>query len=527
MNFRTWFEEKVGGSCDRPFIYFEDRVYTYGQVDAMANRVANAFSAMGVTKGDKCSVLLNNCPEYIFLWFGLAKLGAVTACGNIHLRGDGLRYLINHSDSKIIVSDYDLREHIETIRAGLSKVEHIIWHGGAAGSAVEGQTLAELLATADDAPPPVLPTEPGDAMCLLHTGGTTGLPKWCILSQTYYMEIGKKMADFMGLINTDRIYDPLPLFHVNPQGYYVMGALAANASILITDRFSASKFWQFVKNYDINAIVLHRGVVDILKQRPAAEGITDHSVRVGYRLDADFMERFRIPMSINGYGSTEAGGLTNMNRYRLPLDSRAKKLNHLSDCTGKSRDDIAIKIVDENGAELLCGQAGEILVKALKPHVIFDGYYNAPEKTAESICDGWFRTGDIGYLDEENRLYFVQRKVESIRVRGEWIFVTEVEKVINSHNAVNECAIVGIKGSVGESEIKAVIELKAGQTVNPEEIIAYCEGKLAYFMIPRFVEFIDKLPRTEAGLRVPKVELQKTGVANAWDREKAGYKLKK
>jgi crotonobetaine/carnitine-CoA ligase len=527
MDFCTWFEQKAGLQPDAPYILFEDQCFSYGQTEVQTNRAANLFRRLGLGKDDKCALVMNNAPEFLFTFFGMAKLGGVTACVNRHLRGEGLRYLIDQSDAKAAVLDADLAEYFSGIEAELPKLERVLWYPHVPEGRKGDLSLVDALAASDSSPPPKADIPGGAPMGLLHTGGTTGLPKWCILSHAYYMEIGQRMADFMALTRRDVLYNPLNLFHVNPQGYFVMGGIAAGAAIAFPRRFSASRFWRQVEQHRPTCCILHKGVVDILKQRPDEEGPKQHRVRVGYRLDAEFMERFNIPMSVNGYGSTEAGGLTNLNRYRLPLTAEEKAQAHLSSNTGLPRDDMEIRIGDDQDRVMPPNETGEILVRPKVPHVIFDGYYNQPQMTAEAFKGLWFHTGDMGFIDQDGKLNFVQRKAESIQVRGEWIFVDEVESVIRSHEAVRECAVVGVELEDGSAAVKAVVEPVEGARPEPVEIIRHCEGRLAYFMIPRFVELVSEMPRTQAGLRIPKVELSKNGVAQAWDRVAAGYILKR
>jgi len=528
MNFRTWLEEKATINGNAPYIYHENKIISYKETDLMANKAANLFKNLGVTKGDKCTIILNNSPDYLFIWFGLAKIGAVAACLNRFLKGEGLRHLINCSDSTVVVIDAELKDAYEAIESGLSKVKHVIWYPDVPeGRKSKDCSFTKLFQLALDDKPPITDIKKGDPMAFLHTGGTTGLPKWCILSHNCYIALGKKIADFFCLTSRDRVLNPLPLFHLNPQGFYVMGALAGNASIVMIDRFSASAFWDQVQGYAVTVLILHVGIVDILKARPFHEKENSHSVRLGYRVDAEFMERFNIPEGIVGYGSTEAAGLTHMNRYRMPLTVEEKKLSRLSSSCGQPRSDIEIMIANDDDEAVPVNEMGEILVRPREPYVMFDGYYSSPEKTVEAFRNLWYHSGDIGFLDEKGGLHFVQRKGDSIRVRGEWVFVSEVEDVIRLHPNVEDCAVVGVMGDVGGEEIKAVIEPKPGKTISELEIIVHCEDKLAYFMLPRYIEVIDELPRTDAAGRIQKAELKKSGIARAWDRDATGYKIKK
>jgi crotonobetaine/carnitine-CoA ligase len=194
---------------------------------------------------------------------------------------------------------------------------------------------------------------------------------------------------------------------------------------------------------------------------------------------------------------------------------------------GKVAEGLELKIFDENDEELPPNQIGEIVVRPRRPHIIFECYYKMPEKTLEACRNLWFHTGDIGYLDEDGYLYFVDRKKDAIRRRGENISSFEVEKVINSHPSVAESAAIPVPSELGEDEVMVIVVLKEGATLTPEELLAHCEDRMPHFAVPRYVEFRDFLPKTLTE-RVEKYKLKEHGVTeNPWDREKAGYKLKR
>ncbi len=525
MNLRVWLEQKAELNADRAFIYWKKETITYSQLDTQVNKAANMLSGLGIKKGDKCAIWLPNCPEYLYLWFGLAKLGAIAACVDTNLRGSGLQYLIDSGDCSAVIIDSSLAGHYRSIRGELRKVKHVLWYPKRPQAEEDGHSLDSLIKSAAVNPPPILDIKGGDPVSFIHTGGTTGLPKWCVISNNYYIAIGQYFADFLAMMREDIVFDPLPLFHMNPQGYYIMGSLTANAAILLTERFSASAFWSQVQDFKVTVIILHVGPVDILKKRPAEE-FREHRVRVCFSADAEFMKKFNIPMAISGYGSTEAGGLVCFRRHRLPFTPEDTSLPSLRSVCGKPRDDIELIVANTEGEQIPPGQIGEILVRPLQPGVIFDGYYNSPEKTREVYKDLWFHTGDMGYFDDKGILHVAHRDTESIRVRGQWVDISLLEKLILSHPQISECAVVGVPGEIGGEEIKASIQLKTGSGIRPEEIIRYCEDKIAHYMIPRFIEFIDEIPRSSLG-KVEKVKLKGRGVRNAWDREAAGYKIKR
>lgn len=366
MNFGIWLEEKALLLGDKPALYFEDEVISYKQLDRFSNKVGNFLSRMGLAKGDKCALFLRNCPEYLFACFGLAKIGCVAACTNISLRGEGLQYLINQSDSKAIILNSELKEPFEAVEKNLPKLQHVIWFPDSPSGRKQDVSFHEVFSSAADTSPLIPDIRIGDPMGLVHTSGTTGLPKWCMLSHHHYFGNGERYAEFFGLSPNDRLFNPLPLFHTNPQVIFVMNGLAANVSLVLTERFSASSFWKQVRKYKVTCLILHIGAVDILNRRPVEKGETDHGVRIGFRIDAPFMKRFKIPTAIVGYGSTEMGMVT-MNRYRLPLSKEDKELPNLSNISGKPLGHKEIRIANEDDEALPVGEMGEVLIRPKNP----------------------------------------------------------------------------------------------------------------------------------------------------------------
>lgn len=525
MNLRSWLEQKTELNGESTFIYWNEKTTSYRDFNLGVNKAANVFSELGLKKGSKCAIMMQNCPEYLYVLFGLAKIGAIAACLDVNLRGDGLQYLIDSADCSAVVIDTDLVRHYEAVEKGLHKVKQVLLYPDIPSGRRKNLSLASCMNSASAKPPLEVDIKGRDPVGFIHTGGTTGLPKWCVISSNYYIAVGQCFADFLGITRDDVVFNPLPLFHMNPQGYYVMGSLAANAAILITERFSASAFWEQVQRHKVTVLVLHVGAVDILKKRPPSEQ-RSHCVRVSYFADAEFMKRFNIPVTVSAFGSTEAGGLICLHRYRLPLTAQEEALPSLRSLCGKPRDDVAIRIADDEEQEMPVGQVGSILVRPAKPHVIFDGYYGAPDKTLESFRDLWFHTGDQGYIDDNGDLHFAGRKTESIRIKGQFVDISLLEKLIMSLPQVRECAVVPVAGQVGGDEIKAAIQLEPGAKITPEEVIRHCEDKIAYFMIPRYIEFVDEIPHTSME-KVAKVTIKETGVTNAWDREASGYKIKR
>lgn len=530
MNLRSFIVEKAQMNLDHPCIFFEDQIISYKQFNLAVNRASNAFHAMGIRKGNKVALIMPNCPEYLYVWFGLAKIGAVTVCVSTRSRGEDLLYLIKSCDSQVAIVDVSLQRPYEDIESGLDNLSKVVWYPMIPSDRYSSKDLGlrDIFKESSEDEPPMVEVLGCDPLLLSHTGGTTGLPKYCVLSHTHFIEHGKYTADLLCINRTDRVFNPLPLFHVNPQRNFVLPTLAGNGSILIVDRFSASNFWSQVRNYKITVLILHVGPVEILKRLPPNEDDRNHSVRLAFwGSDWEFMERFNIPLAVSTYGTSEAGSAIASKLFRLPLSPELKRFPNLRGICGKARDDIEIRIVNNEDEEMPPGSTGEIVVRSSKPFMLFSGYYKMADKTVQIMQNGWFHTGDVGYIDVEGNLHFHHRKEESIRVKGEWVHIHMLEAVIASYLDVQACAVVGVAEGVGGDEVKAYIQLKPGRLPKPEDIIAHCEGKIAYYMIPRYLEFVDELPITGSTGTVQKNLLKQKGVGDAWDREKAGYKLKR
>jgi crotonobetaine/carnitine-CoA ligase len=232
------------------------------------------------------------------------------------------------------------------------------------------------------------------------------------------------------------------------------------------------------------------------------------------------MERYNISVGFTLYGSTE-GVINTMNRFTLPISDKFESVElPLSSICGRVNSEFCeIMIADENTREVPYGTEGEILVRSRKPHVMFEGYYGMPEKTVEAFRSFWYHTGDRGFIDREGILYFCGRMAEGIKVKGEWVATLELEMLFRRHPKVFDCAVVGFPAELVDEDIKIYIQLKEGESMAPEEVIAYCEGKIARFMIPRYIEFVKEFPRAFAD-KIQKVELKKRGIGKCWDREK-------
>jgi len=338
------------------------------------------------------------------------------------------------------------------------------------------------------------------AVCI-YTSGTTDRPKGVLNSHRGWVLTGEAYAYTVGITPEDRVMTPNPLFHANAQVYSTMGSLAAGASLILLKRFSSSRILEQARHYNATKMVLVQAVTPWVWNRPRREDDGDNPVKtmvagnVPIEIYHDFEKRFQLKIQTI-YALTEAVFAIMGPREGTQLRKPGGVGVPMEHPDPSIRNEV--KIVDDTGAEVPCGQQGEIIIR--NPATMI-GYFKDPERTAETKRDGWIHTGDIGYQDEDGYFFFVGRKKEVIRRRGELISPVEIESVINSHPSVQESAVISVPSSLGsgEEEVKAYVRLKLGETVTPQDIISWCSGKLAEFKIPRFLEFRDDFPRSAKG----------------------------
>jgi len=521
----TILQEKAKTNKNKVFLYYKDQEITYEELNETVNRVANGFLHLGVKKGDKVVIMLPTCPAYLYTWFALSKIGAVEVPINTAYKGDLLQYVINNSDAQFIVADTQFLDRIKFIQDSLQNIKKLIIHSDknstnrGVTTKFDSITYSQLF----DNPPilPAIEVKPTDLSAIIYTSGTTGPSKGVMMTHHYFYAYAGALIKALRYTSEDVIYACLPFFHVNGQ-MRCYGALIKDAKVVMAERFSASGFWEDIRKYKATEFSGLGAMAGILYNQPEREDDTDNPVRVSLMVPSPadicegFENRFNLKL-IECYGSTE----TNMPLI-VPYDAPK-----IGSC-GKSWGAFEVNIFDDNDNELPPGVTGEIVVRPNEPFIMMSGYYKMPEATLEAFRNLWFHTGDLGRRDEEGYFYFMERKKDAIRRRGENISAYEVEKVINSHPKVAESAAIAVPSAeFNEDEVKIVVVLKEGENLLPEELIAFCEERMAYFMIPRYVEFEENLPKTPTE-KVEKYKLKEEGITiDTWDREKAGYKLKR
>lgn len=511
MDVRTWMEDKVRRNYDRVLLVFEGKEYTYGEFDRNVNRVANALAGLGIGRGDKVGIMLPNIPEHLYSWLGAMKLGAIDVPINPQFKGKLLEDIVSHCELDAMVVDQRIYDDVRNELQSVGKM--VVYSETDLSVSGEGVfCFSNLVNKASAEDPPAVDMKGSDVATFIFTSGTTGLPKAAMLPHTYYIHHAEKWAGMMQTSRKDRFFCPLPLYHVvRVTGF--MTSIASEASFVLGTRFSSSRFWDEARETGFNVFAGHFAIYDMLLAMPERPDDRENPVEkanaVLPRCLDRFRERFGVNKCYNTFGMTEVG---------FPCIVALEK-GVAEDLCGPPGNDFEVKILDDADEELPEGEVGEIVCRPKKPDIIFKGYYRQEEKTLESCRNLWFHTGDLGYMKQGN-LVFKERRSESIRRAGEFVPIDHTEEVLRSHPQVKDAAICGVQSEIGEQNVKASIVLKDGGTLKPEDLVAHCQKHLPKFAVPRFVEFIDELPRTPGTEKVQRYKLRERGTEEAWDREK-------
>ena len=519
-------EDKARQHPNHVVFQFRDDPVTFEELNARINQAATGFLELGVKHGDKVAIMMSNSPEFLYVWFGLNKIGAVEVPVNCALKGQGLAYQMVQSDCVALVADLQYLDRLEGVAGELEAIRHIVYTDNTASGAAqptwagfEHMTYAEFSDRSEDSPG--VDVHYSDLASILYTSGTTGVSKGVMFSHHYWYDIWAESVKYSRYTEDDVLYTGLPFFHGNAQGITVGPAILADAKAVIVDRFSASRIWDDCRRWECTEANYIGGIIPILLKQEPRENDGDNPVRlmVGAAAPQDewheFQKRFNTKI-LEVYGMTECYCCL-VSPYDDPR----------AGACGKTITGWDVKIVDDDDQECEPNSLGEFIARSNKMFVGTTGYYNKPEATLELFKNGWIHTGDLGRMDEDGHFFFVDRKKQAIRRRGENISSFEVESVISSHDDVLESCVVGVPADVGEEEVKAVVVLKEGRTATEEDLIRWCEPRMAYFAIPRYIAIRDSMPKTPSE-RVEKFKLKNEGITDdCWDREAAGIVLER
>ncbi|MEE8396089.1 MAG: AMP-binding protein [bacterium] len=505
---------------------------SYGQADATANRVANGLAGLGVGFGDRVAVMLPNAPEYLYSWFGINRLGAVHVAINPAYRGDFLEHVLGNAGAGVMIVGRAFLPWLREIEDKLPALHLALVPGLAAG---EGELPAfrriELLPFERllDAPadPPGVEVGYADIACIMYTSGTTGPSKGVLMPHAHCYLLGLGTVESLRLTERDIYYVSMPLFHSNAMLMQFYGLMIAGARAFVAPAFTASGWVDDVRASGATVTNTLGVMTDfVFRQTPRPEdGQNDLRVLLAVPAPKEIREPFEKRFQVK---LVEAWGMTEVN---IPLYHPIEGEYRPGSC-GKVLDKyFEVRIADpETDEDLPVGAVGEIMVRPKEPFAFMAGYNAMEDKTVEAWRNFWFHTGDAGHRDEDGFFYFDDRIKDRLRRRGENIAPYEIERVLADHPAVAEAAVIAVKSEFagGEDEIKACIVLHEGKaSPRPEEMLDFCQGRMPHFAVPRYVEFLPALPKTPTE-KVQKAKLRAAALnPDTWDREEAGYEVKR
>jgi acyl-CoA synthetase (AMP-forming)/AMP-acid ligase II len=489
VNLRELLELRAAAQPDKLFLFSEadGRRFTYAEFDRVVNRTARMLAARRIRKGDRVSLLMPNSAEYIIAYFACFKLGALAGPVNSLLKSHETSFVIGNSEARAILVNTEFMERVNEIRAELPALEHVIEFDD------EAKATADFV---DDAPLPEVEIGRDDEAIIIYTSGTTGKPKGCLLTHGNLIANARQISSWLGFTERDRLLTIMPLFHMNAVSVTTMTPLYAGGSTVISPRFSASRFWKIISDYEITSFGSVATMLSMLLETyPAGVPVGLKTSQLRFAMcgsapvPAEVMKRFEERFNclvIEGYGLSESTCRSTFN----PPDERRRP----GSCGMPIGNEM--RVVDDEDREVPRGSLGEIV---LRGENILKGYYKNPAATERAFRNGWFHTGDVGYQDADGFFYIVDRKTDMIIRGGENIYPREIDEVLYQHPAVAAAATIGIPDKLYGEEVAAFIILKDGEQATAEEIINFCRERLADYKCPKTVRFVKDIPKGPTG----------------------------
>jgi crotonobetaine/carnitine-CoA ligase len=508
------------------FLDFSGEHYSYGEFDRVTNCLGHALVDLGVCEGQTVVSLLDNNVDAVSLWIALNKILAVSVPLNTALIGQFLQHQVEDSGAAILVCEAHYLQRVLDIADQLTAVKLILYRGPldrVPASSVPIRSLDEHRGR-DATPLPALP-DPALLAALIYTSGTTGPSKGCMVSGNQMCHVARLLLRASPVSHDDIYWTPLPLFHMNAICTGVVSVMIMGASMSIAPRFSVSGFWPAVEESGATVVsilgslgtMLARAADNDAMQRCFGQVHTVKGNPFSEEIKAIWRSRFGAKrIGSNAFGQTEALVTTlGADEYAAPGSS------------GKCAPEFDVRIFDDNNRELPTGQPGEVVVRPLQPDIMFKGYWRRLEDTMKLMSDLWFHTGDIGKFDENGFFYFVDRKKDYLRRRGENISSFEMEATLMTHDAIAEAAVHAVPSLVGEDDLKVTARLKEKASLDPGDLCRWLIERVPYYAVPRYIEFRDALPTNPQG-RVLKYMLREEGVTpTTWDIETTDIKVKR
>jgi crotonobetaine/carnitine-CoA ligase len=491
-------DDRVGKTPDVNALWLDDVAYTFADLERRSRAAASALLDLGVKPGESVALFLESCIELVDVWLACASIGVVSVPVNIANRADFLAHQLRDSGAVVVLTDPSTVEAVRAVAHELPVLRNVL---------VVGE---DVLDGHPDAPRPADAKPAWNApACILYTSGTTGPSKGVVVTQHYLVTAARIVADAYGLTPADITYGAVPLFHFSGMLGSVLAAVVAGSSAVVDRRFSVSATWDRVRRCKATGVVAVGSMILMLWNLPETH---DAKLRllagapIPAELHGGIQERYGCGI-VTMYGMTEAFPLAVWNVTDDAVPGSAGRVSPLFD----------VRIVDDNDADVAVGDPGEIVCRPRAPHVMFEGYHHNAEATVAQWRNGWFHTGDFGRIDADGTLYFVDRKKDAMRRRGENVSSYEVEQSVLKHPAVADVAAHAVPSEFGEDDVKICVVTR--EPVTHEALFEHCAERMPRYAVPRYIELVEDLPRNAVG-RVLKYVLRERGVtAQTWDRE--------
>ena len=514
MSWAELLEEQARKIPDRTMLLYKDETFTYRQMNENANRVAHLFLELGGGRGKGVGIFMRNSPRFLDVFFGVQKIGMYVVPINCELRGDGLAYIIQHSDIAFLAIDAELLHHLKKLPGpakGLKKVIVDDVEEEAGGISIDAtlQRLSEAYRACASSGDPGVGYDPDDMCLVLYTSGTTGRPKGVIYRYRHSrVKLLGLLADMI-IRKDDVYYTAYSLCHANALLLTVTQAMSVGCATALARKFSASGFWEDIRRYDATLFNTIGSIIPILMKQPERPADRRNNVRIVFssacpvEMWAPFEKRFQVRLYEN-YSAVDMGTKGIVNWRTAPPGSLGRPLKAF---TGK------IRVVDSNGREVPPHVPGELLfcAKGGTDRDARIAYFKNERATREKVAGGWVHTGDLVKKDRRGYLYFVGRNTESMRRGGENVSAYEVEQVIRKHDAVEDVAVYAVPSDLAEDEIMCSVKVLPGKAFDARELVRFLSDGLARFAVPRYVRVVDAFPMTSSH-RIIKGVLEKEGV---------------
>lgn len=506
-----------------PYLITDDGILTFADVHEQSSGLARGLAGLGVRPDDVVVVYMENRAEFVLIALALAKLGAAWMPISPDLRGSFLHDLVGRSGATLTIADGSLLEHLLVLPPSPTLTTIVVLGEGTDLAVAPEYRLVGFQDLADADPAHVL-LEPKDVdtAAVLWSAGATGGMRGVVQSHRAWISAVLESSNHRLLRDDDVFYNCVPMYNAGAWYMNILAGLVTGRPVALDPSFSASRFWDRCRHFGATQIATLGAMHVFLMNQPPKPDDSDNPVRVGYcipmpeELAAPFRQRFGIEFLLGGYGRSECMPCT----FTTP--GRTWKANSC----GMPRSDVELAVLDEVDEPCQAGDVGEICLRPRTPFVMFSGYHDDGAGLGASSRNWWFHTGDLGVLDADGELFFAGVKAGYMRYKGRNVSASDVERVIRAHPLVAEVAVHGVASAelASEEEIKACVVLASGASLSPEELARFVNVNAPYYMVPRYVEMVDDLPRLSNGL-VDSATLRARGNLNSWDAKAAGFEV--